>query len=390
MLAAKLALLALLAAGDPAAEPPPTATHASTSLLARAGDFVTGLTPRALLQPRLDVGDLLVTRDGDRYALAQDLSLRRVRVGATATIAHTLRFGITFDADRAGQAGRSTAARLKDATLEWRADGDDLAVRVGKAKLPYTRIGLTSSRTQLLVDRPAFIEAARDLFDSFTPLNVLVRARGLGGAITAHAAIADGWEAGAKLYGTGTGRTVRSSLPLGVLRVELAPPGWVERRRMDAHLGEGRHLQLGLSLAGQGKIAYEEVAARESRAYLGADASFHLGAFTAQAEAGWSRIRSTLAERGEVRSRGVYVQAGWLLARWGLEPAARWEWWDRSTAIAGDAQQALTAGVNAYLAGHALKLGLNGVHRWFGPASAGRLRSDRTQDVVILQGQLEL
>jgi len=340
------------------------------------------------LQPRLDYGDLVVSRDGQTYDREQDLYLRRVRFSVVGTVLGQLHYVLTLAADRVGQKNRPNAVTATDAAVEWRA-AEWFALRVGRAKLPLTRSGLTSSARQLLVDRPLSVDAARGLFDDVNQPNLLVRSRLLGGAVALYGAIADGWN-GTGPYASSPGKTVRTSHPAVVARVELSPPGLAEAHKSDAHLGEGSHLTLGADAGLQEHIEYGDVDGREDRRLLGVDLSSHFGPLTVQGEARWWEIRSTVPSRGTVKPYGVYGQAAYYVAPVGLEPVVRYERYVEDSTRSDARQGVLTVGLNAYLHRHAAKLQLAWVHRAFGTASSGRLPGADAADVVQAQAQLYL
>jgi hypothetical protein len=340
------------------------------------------------LQPRLDYGDLVVSRDGKTYDREQDLYLRRVRFTVTGSALGQLHYVLTLAGDRVGQKNRPNAVTVTDAAVEWRA-AEWFALRVGRAKLPITRSGFTSSARQLLVDRPLSVDAARGLFDEVNQPNLLLRSRLFGGAVALYAAAADGWN-GTGPYASAPGKTVRTSHPAVVARVELSPPGLAEAHKSDAHLGEGRHLTLGADAAIQEGIQYGDADGKEDRRLVGVDLSGHVGPLTVQGEARWWEIRSTVASRGTVRPYGVYAQAGYYVAPVGLEPVARYELYVEDSTRSGARQNVLTVGLNAYLHRHSAKLQLAWVHRSFEAHAAGVLPGQDAADVVQAQAQLYL
>jgi phosphate-selective porin len=366
------------------AEAPPREV-AATKL--RIGD-VADMAFHLRLQPRIDYGDLITSADGTTYQREQDLYLRRVRFSVVGTVLGQLRYVLTVADDRVGQKNRPNAVNVTDAAVEWR-PGEWFALRVGRAKLPITRSGLTSSARQLLVDRPLSVDAARGLFDDVNQPNLLVRSRLFGGAVALYAAVADGWS-GTGPYSSAPGKTVRTAHPAYVGRIELSPPGLTEAHKSDAHLGEGRHLTLGADAAMQQVIQYGDVPGSEDRRLVGVDLSSHVGPLTLQAEARWWEIVSTVPSRGTVRPYGAYAQAGYYIAEAAIEPVARYELFVEDSTKAGARQTVLTVGLNAYLHRHAAKLQLAWVHRAFEAASSGHLPGADAADVVQAQTQLYL
>jgi phosphate-selective porin O/P len=385
------------------AEAPPARGRDSVGVEGTEGEAVTSepgarrllvaddadLRVRVRLQPRLDYGDLLVAREGRSFETARDIYLRRVRASLTGTVMSRFHYVLTLDGDRVNQTGRPNQVAVTDAAVAFDVD-EALVLRFGRAKLPITRIGLTSSARQLLPDRPVFIDAARGFGTDVNQANLLVRGRLFRGAIAYYGAVADGWSPGAQIYSSGAGRTVRNSGLLWVARLELSPPGLAESHKSDAHVGSGAHFTIGGNVVSQENIDYADVVGHEDRHLASVDISGHLGALTAQAEASWSEIVSSLPARGTVRPRGWYAQVAMYVAPLQLEPALRYELdVDDATRI-GARQQAITVGLNAYVRRHALKFQLAVVHRIFDAASPQRLADTDTANVGQLQMQLYL
>jgi phosphate-selective porin OprO/OprP len=354
----------------------------------RIGD-IGDLGVRVRVQPRLDMGNLIKSRDGDVYETGHDLYLRRVRLSVTGSVLGSFRYVVTLAGDRLGQNGRPNQVTVSDAAVEWR-PADEFSLRVGRAKLPLTRAGLTSSARQLFVERPLSVEAARGLYDGSNQPNVLVRSRLLDGAIVLYAAVADGWSTNAVIYSSGPVKTVRTSDPLVLGRIELSPPGMSERHKSDSHTGQGKHLTLGVDAAMQKNIEYTEAVGQEDRRLVGVDLSSHVGPLTLQGEARWWEITSSIPSHGTVRPYGVYGQAAYYLGVLGLEPCVRYELWVEDSARAGARQKVLTLGLNAYLQRHSAKLQAAWVHQTFEAAATGALPGADAADVLQVQAQLYL
>jgi phosphate-selective porin OprO/OprP len=352
------------------------------------------------IQPRLDVGDVFGLGPGTAptsYGTGRDLYLRRVRLSVEGRLFRRLGYDITLEADPSGKAAPphdptdppSGRVALYSATVGYKF-ADPLELSFGKQKLPFSRISLTTSAAQLLPERPFSTEAGKDLFGEYRPVSLRAEGRFLEGSLAWFAAVSDGLEAGGERPVQPL-RVIRSD-PLLVARVEVSPPGWAERRRRDAHLGEGRHFTLGVSVAAQGAIDYEsqpEVApGGEDRRLLGIDLSGHAGPFTAQAEGIAWEIDPYGGAGETVRPRGAYVQAGVLLGA--VEPAIRLEAFDADADGDDDRLRALTVGLNWYLRGHDLKLQAAWVHVRRDRLGPERLAGDPRQNVVQLQGQLDL
>src|SRR3989304_3268624 len=121
------------------------------------------LNVRIRLQPRFDFGDLV--KDGtSSYASQSDLYLRRIRLELGGhLLTKTIAYNLTLTGDKWDKAANTNAIGIQYAFVKWLAD-DALVFTVGKEKLPFSRVSLTSSSKQLIVERPVSTEAAKKLF----------------------------------------------------------------------------------------------------------------------------------------------------------------------------------------------------------------------------------
>ena len=255
----------------------------------------TDFSIRARMQPRFDMGDLITSKDGKSYESETDMYLRRLRLEMDGKLTKELKYNLTLEMDKNGKSGSTSASAANEvkvlyAYLDYKF-ADTANLRFGKAKLPYSRISLTSSSKQLLIERPVSTEAAKKLFDDYYQTNAMLHGSIAEGMISYNLATADGWE-NKNIIKTGTSTStadlttgvvtttstdvkVQKSNPVFMGRVEVSPPGFVEKGKSDAHLGEGQHVTLGFSTASQGSIEYTGASGdSESRAPYG---SGHLG-----------------------------------------------------------------------------------------------------------------
>ncbi|MEK7678829.1 MAG: porin, partial [Deltaproteobacteria bacterium] len=190
---------------------------------------------RLRLQPRLDYGDIIKSKDDKAYEKDADMYLRRIRLELGGSlIAKTIKYSLTITGDKWDQAGHTNALGIQYANVEWEAD-DALSIVFGKEKLPYSRVSLTSSSKQLFIEKPVSTEAAKKLFGKTDPYyqpKLAAKGKLLDGVISYEAALADGWQNGETIQ---TGKTVFRGKPMYVARVELSPPGWVEKKKSDAY-----------------------------------------------------------------------------------------------------------------------------------------------------------
>ncbi|MFH1934933.1 MAG: porin [Pseudomonadota bacterium] len=343
----------------------------------------TNLNIRFRIQPRLDLGDLTKNRDGSKYDSESDLYIRRARLEFDGYLFKNLKYVVHLSGDNWGKAGHDDEIELFYAYIDYRFF-NELSFRAGKAKLPYSRVSLTSSAKQLLIERPVSTGAARKVFDDYFQPNLLVHGKFLKGLIDYNLACGDGWEEGKALR---TDNTVRAADPLFVGRVELSLPGWVESKKSDAHLGEGRHLTLGVHYAIQNAIEYEENVYKEDRSLLGLDLSGHWKGITGQFEYNAWEIDFSDSAKKSQKPKGWYIQAGYFIKGINLEPAARYEEYDQDSSISDKKEKVWTVGANWYLKGHSLKISANWSHTKFEKEANGRLEKDDEKDTFQLQAQ---
>ena len=342
------------------------------------------LTIRFRLQPRLDLGDLTQSRDGRSYASESDLYLRRMRLEFEGNLIKNLKYAIHLSGDKWGKTGQADKISLFYAYLDYKFL-DTFSLRAGKAKLPYSRVSLTSSSKQLLIELPVSTDAAKKLFDDFEQPNVLAHGKLHEGIVAYYLAYADGWAEGKTLR---PGNTVYKAAPLWVARVELALPGWVEKGKSDSHIGKGRHLTLGLHYAAQNSIQYQENTFEEDRELFGFDLSGHWKGVTAQFEYNWWEEDYTDPGRRSKEPGGWYFQAGYLIDSINLEPVVRYEHYDQDANTPDKTEEVWTVGANWYGKGHSLKISANWVHSEFDQQASGWLADDDTRDVFQVQAQL--
>lgn len=350
------------------------------------------LNIRIRLQPRFDYGDLVKSKDGKSYETESDLYLRRVRLEMGGSLlAKTIKYNLTLSADKWEQTGHTGAVSVLYSYVTWEAD-DALNITVGKSKLPYSRVSLSSSSKQLLIERSVSTEAAKKVFGKTDPYyqpKIAAHGKLLEGVVAYEVAVADGWQNGEAIQSS-PARTVFKSNPLYVGRVELSPPGWAEKSKSDAHLGTGQHLTLGVNAANQSKIEYS-VATNdfsEDRTLWGVDLSGHYKGLTAQFEYNNWKIDSDDPAVADVKPKGWYAQAGYFIDGLNIEPVARYEVYDQDSNSSEKKEKDTTVGVNWYGKGHSFKVGANWVHTKYDTNASGKLADDDKKDIYQLQAQM--
>jgi len=341
------------------------------------------LTVRFRLQPRLEFGDLTKSRDQRLYESESDLYMRRARLEFSGYLINNLKYAVHLYGDKWGKAGHDDEIKLLYSYLDY-VFSDKFAMRGGKAKLPYSRVSLTSSSKQLLIERPVSTEAAKKVFDDFYQPNLLLHGKSLKGILAYNLAYGDGWEEGKSLR---VGNTIHKAGPLFVGRIELSPPGWIEKKKSDAHLGKGRHLTLGLHYAIQESIEYQENTFKEDRDLFGFDLSGHWAGITAQFEYNQWKEEFTQPAKNSKEPKGWYLQAGYFIRGINLEPAARYEEYDQDSNANEKKEKVWTVGVNWYAKGHSLKINANWAHTKLDTQASGWLTRDDKKDSFQVQAQ---
>lgn len=349
----------------------------------------TDISFRVRLQSRIDMGDLVKSEDGKSYESEMDMYLRRIRLEIGGQLYTNLKYSLVFDADKNGKFASTSGSptnevKIQIAMIDYKSQ-DAFAVRFGKAKLPYSRVSLTSSSKQLIIERPVSTEAAKKLFDDYYQSHLMLHGKAAEGILAYNLAVGDGWEPNSTITGT---TTVHKSDPLYIARLELSPPGWVEKDKSDAHLGKDRHLVFGVNYAAQEGIEYKTSSDGEDRTLMGADISGHYEGFTAQFEYNTWKEKYTNPASKEKKPNGWYGQAGYFISGLNTEPVARYEVYDQDSNSSDKTEKTTTIGVNWYAKGHSFKIGLNWASTEYEKSASGWLANDDTKDVYQVQAQL--
>ncbi len=362
----------------------------------------TDLNVRIRLQPRIDLGDIGQNTTTGAFYSETDFSLRRVRLEVTGSVIKNLKYNLTLSSDREDQNYRarrdSNISSGSSFTSTGSADdqrfgiqfayidykfADAASLLFGQAKLPYSRISLASSSRQLIVERPFSSEDAKVVLGDYEQTQLMLHGKVADGIFKYAIALADGTDQNR----AGTAQATAEAGLAYIGRVEFSPPGWVEKGMSDAHLGKGQHLTFGLNAGNQDGIKSNGAATETTRKLMGADVSFHLGGFTAQAEYNtW-----TLSQTGQmdIEPNGWYVQAGYFIPGVNIEPAVRYEVYDvDSNATTDRENKYTTAGFNWYAKGHTLKIAVNWQRSEFGAGNISLAGQANERDVYQIQTQL--
>lgn len=146
------------------------------------------------LQPRLDAGEH--ERAGEKnYETESDIYLRRTRLEASGTPVDKLKYSLVLKADKWNQTGSADAVGLHYGYFDYQF-ATALGVRFGVAKLPYSRVSLTSSAKQLLVERPSSTEAGKKFFNNYYASHIMAHGKLADGAVVYNLAVTDGFQFG--------------------------------------------------------------------------------------------------------------------------------------------------------------------------------------------------
>ncbi len=346
------------------------------------------LNVRVRLQPRLDIGDLMKDAPSGEYISETDLYVRRIRLELTGNMVKNLKYNLTLAADKDDQRNSTTGVNANStfgvhyAYFDYKF-ADAASLLFGQFKLPLSRVSLTSSSKQLLVERPVSTEDGKKLFGDYEQTELMLHGKIADGIFSYLVAIADGSDSNQ----AGTALTNPEGDPAYIGRLEFSPPGWVEKSKSDAHLGKDKHMSLGVHAGTQQGLKAFGSAVETDRTLLGADFSLHVGGFTAQAELNQWSVDQTLA--ADVEPQGWYTQVGYLIPGVNIEPVARFEVYDRNKNAATDREDTYTTlGFNWYFKGHSMKLGVNWVQSEFGPGNLTGTRPATERDVYQIQSQI--
>jgi len=348
----------------------------------------TDISFRVRLQPRIDMGDLIKSEDGKSNESEMDMYVRRIRLEIGGQLYTNLKYSLVFEADKNGKFASTSGSptneiKIQTANIDYKFQ-DAFAVRFGKAKLPYSRVSLTSSSKQLIIERPVSTEAAKKLFDDYYQSHLMLHGKVAEGILAYNLALGDGWEPNSTINSS----TVHKSDPLYIARLELSLPGWTEKDKSDAHLGKDKHLVLGVNYASQKGIEYKTTTYGEDRTLMGADISGHYEGFTAQFEYNLWKEEYTDPSKKAKEPKGWYAQAGYFISGLNAEPVARYEVYDQDSNSSDKKETTTTIGANWYGKGHSFKIGLNWAHTEYEKSASGWLANDDTKDVYQVQAQL--
>ena len=330
------------------------------------------------LQPRFDFGDIY--SEGGGLKSKSDFYFRRVRLEVSRRwkripLGKSVKISITLSSDKgdrdydykkAEKSHHAFKVKLKYAYVDWKIV-NELAVRLGRKKMPYSRVSLTSSSRQLLIERPYSTEDAKKWLGDYDGNQIMFHGKIAKGVFRYMLSLSDGGFIEDKQK---AGDHAKSDAKIGnfyAVRLEFSPPGFVEKKKDDTGIGEknkGNVISLGVSYAQNRNFdvdtdnntgdGYE--VKNEKGTVWGADVFGRFlvgpGALTAQAE--YVKMKYDKVNREE---KGWYIQAGYLFGvGFGkLEPAFRYE----NVDYGSSKRKVTTLGFNHYVKAHRIKWAYN-------------------------------
>lgn len=348
---------------------------------------------RIRLQPRFDIGETstsLKADDGKSYNSINDMYLRRVRFEMGGNLTKEFKFGAELEADKTGKQDTTAVVYGYHLFGDYKFS-DTFSLFFGKKKLPYSRVSLSSSSKQLIIERPSVTEDAKKFFGDSTGHGyygpqIMLHGKLAEGMFKYYASVTDGWNPSQTTKWTS--KTVEKSGLAYIGRVEISPPGWVEEKQSDAHLGEERHLTLAGHYGAQGSIEYKSSPDKEDRTLTGFDLSFHLGGITLQGEYESMEITPNTSGTKATKPNGWYGQAGYYISGVAFEPAFRYEYYNKDSNKTDDDQTTTTFGFNWYPKGHSFKVSANYVVTTFGKGNSSKLTDDDNLSSFQIQSQI--
>ena len=330
------------------------------------------------IQPRADIGQFSTGSDNTNQL---DLYIRRSRLELLGRPTDGVFYILGLSGDRWGQRGASAGGDVAYAFVDYQLGTSSTHIRAGLLKLPFSRSALVSSSRILLIERSLTVSTVAGAFGPFITPHLALLGKLGAGSVRYTLAIMDGLQPGDadRMSGLAVAGTAG---PGFVGRLEYSPPGWLEGRESESHLGVGRHLTIALNGARQSAIDFPGIG-EEDRLVVGGDLSIHRGPGSLQME----YLRVTRDGSTDISPSGWYLQMGRYLAGTQLEPAVRFERFDADLPDGDDVTTVFTGGLNWYRHGHDLKFAANIVHTRFQTA-VREVDDESSRTVLQLQNQI--
>ncbi len=345
-----------------------------------------------LIQPRLDYGDLYFT-DGS-FKKEKDFYLRRFELKISQKVGEVKLFA-KLAANRffenylkGKKENYPHIVYIKKLYALWNYK-PSFKLLVGRDKKPFSRAGLNSSETLLLVDKPQLFLDLKTWPGDYYAAQIEAQGFLKGGTVRYRIATANAYRF--EVYNHLNAQNVHVNQALGnnwFFRLELSPKGWVERKINNTTLGK-RFITFGLSAGylGNFKATYHGITTSGYATLRGIDFSFRLpskvGNIVFSSE--YLKGKYHLSKLENKTTEGFYVQGGYLLPfkvfNTFLETAFRFE---KITNHPGDKRSYIyTFGFNDYLKGKRLKFSYD----W---SYIGNVNTFEGKDQIINRFQVQI
>ena len=340
------------------------------------------------IQTRLEYGDLYSINSNQSNSDSFDAYFRRARIGLNGNVFYpNLTYGLTFAGDDSIQNeifsayDSKSTVMLSDIFLNYKLN-DNLNIKFGKDKLPFSRIYLVSSSNQLFSERPYYTYLWSDYINGYTYPNISLNGNILNNQINYNFALGQSWRNGDK-YGN-SDYNIEKADPQATLRIEWSPINSNKNKRSDSNMGIGEHLTLGVYSSFQNNIELVNLNSsttnKSSSKLYGLDFSYHKNNFFISSE--FNYMKKSLSEFSN-DAKGFYIQSGYFISNYKIEPAIRYE------LLKSDGKlDVLTIGINKYIKNQNLKISLDGEFtKYSGNLMLLKPINDNNRKVIRLTGQ---
>jgi hypothetical protein len=345
------------------------------------------LQPRYIWNSRHNTGPSDPTPPGATSANDNDengFEISRAQVALSGHVVnpawtYMIRFNVQQGAEESGTVGVAEIA-----TIGYQVT-DQLNVRVGRAKDPFTRESMVDDMYQLAVDR-----SVADAIFGAGYVEGIFAAYDINDMIHLQATIDDGNHSAGTSFNTDA-----TDLAVGA-RIDIKLAGdWAQARDFAAWSGE----EMGLFVGGGARYIWGETGdanfTNENGLDYTADAQFEMAGFNALAS--FTGFSAEADPNGTTDSYAAVIQAGYMIIPDKLEPFGRYEWIKQDTNPGSEETNILTAGVNYYIAKQAVKVTIDVVYAFDAlTATNGTavqnlgLLSSASSDQFALRAQVQL
>lgn len=303
----------------------------------------------------------------------QDFYVRRARFQVEVRYQEGIKFYMDVRNDNVNKGDKGEGDfNLGDAYIEvpnvFQIEG--LNFRAFRAKVNVSRIETISSSELLFVDRPAIADAAAQ-FVSHNRRASNVQLLGNFDHWYFQIVAGDGVQSGAFEDATGddlsNGGIDSQNFMVGGKLVLSPIPGWEDDDPTSTYLGRGQHFSFGGGIFHTGDIEYQSSGnpaqdGEVSRTLVNGELSFHYQNLSMISE--YFQFQGVVEDLEGATQRigssdGYYIQGEYVFPNWSyIAPFLRYERWDRFNQADDYGLTSKVAGVNWYLKGNKIRVGL--------------------------------